>query len=341
MQQLDLIGEENEMMNMNLLPVRKAIVLGATGGMGRALVRELLERGIETVAFSRSRSKLLELQRACENDSRLEIVEGDAFSQEDVERASEGADVLFQSIGIPYPEWEKRLIPLTRTILQAAAAAKVRVIQIDNIYPYGRRQSDRITEDHPKQPHTRKGKLRLQMEEKLMKAHEAGTPVIIARFPDFYGTDAPNSMLAYTFSAIAAGKKAGYVGHRDIPREFIYLPDGAKAAVELAMREQAYGHNWNVPGPGVITGHEVIRLASEAAGTKPRSMMIGRGMMRLAGLFNPMMREAVEMLYLTEEPVILSGSKYVREIGPVPATPYEQAIPLVIRQMRKNIGQQV
>jgi short-subunit dehydrogenase len=41
--------------------MKKAVVLGASGGMGYALVNELTERGIETVAFARTKEKLQKL----------------------------------------------------------------------------------------------------------------------------------------------------------------------------------------------------------------------------------------------------------------------------------------
>lgn len=45
-------------------------------------------------------------------------------------------------------------------------------------------------------------------------------------------------------------------------------------------------------------------------------------MVQMVGLFNPFMREFSEMFYLIDEPVILSGEKYEREIGPLPKTSY-------------------
>ena len=38
--------------------MKKAIVLGATGGTGQAMVSELLDRGVEVIAFGRSQHKL-------------------------------------------------------------------------------------------------------------------------------------------------------------------------------------------------------------------------------------------------------------------------------------------
>ena len=49
-------------------------------------------------------------------------------------------------------------------------------------------------------------------------------------------------------------------------------------------------------------------------------------MIRFLGVFSPFMKEYKEMFYLNEEPVVLSGEKYEREIGPVPKTPYKEGL---------------
>lgn len=321
--------------------MNNAMVLGATGTMGQALVHELLSQGIETTAFSRSADKLAALAARYPGNPKLRIAQGDAFRADDLIRAGQGADVIFHSVNIPYPEWKDRLLPLGEAVAEAASRLGARLVAIDNIYPYGRRTTERVTEEHPKQPHTAKGRLRLELERLFLRAHAAGTPVLIARFPDFYGPDAGNTILNHTLSSIAAGKSAGFVGSLRPAREYIYMPDAAAAAVRLAVREDAYGETWNVPAAGVITGHEAVRLAREAAGHRKPVYPIGRGLMRVAGWFDPFMREVVEMMYLTEEPVVLSGAKYESRIGALPATPYAEAIPATIRSLRKNLGQHV
>ncbi|WP_153944968.1 SDR family NAD(P)-dependent oxidoreductase, partial [Acinetobacter baumannii] len=64
--------------------MKKAMVLGATGGMGYALVKELAGQGIETIAFARTKSKLEALFGTCKN---VHIAQGDAFSSADIVRA--------------------------------------------------------------------------------------------------------------------------------------------------------------------------------------------------------------------------------------------------------------
>ena len=54
--------------------------------------------------------------------------------------------------------------------------------------------------------------------------------------------------------------------------------------------------------------------------------VVGKTMLRLIGLFNPFMREMVEMNYLMTEPLIMDDSALQRLIGPIRKTPYAQGI---------------
>lgn len=312
------------------LPVKKAVVLGATGGMGNELVKRLLLSGIHTAAFSRSANKLDELKHRMSEEVQtsavLQVIQGDVFDINDVVRAADGADIIFQSVNVPYIEWKERLVPLARTVIDAARTVNVRIAVIDNIYAYGRRQQERIDEQHPKQPHTRKGRYRLAIEQLYLNAHHEGVPCVIFRLPDFYGPYTPNSILNYTLSAMAKGKSAMFVGNQNLEREYIYMPDAAEAVVRAACFEEAYGRTWNIPGAGVIKGKDIVRIASEAVHYRKKVGTVGKLMIRLAGLFNAQMREVVEMLYLTEEPLVLNGGAYESHFGPIPKTPYEQGI---------------
>ncbi|PFF16257.1 epimerase, partial [Bacillus anthracis] len=42
--------------------------------------------------------------------------------------------------------------------------------------------------------------------------------------------------------------------------------------------------------------------------------------------FNPVMKEVVEIMYLTEEGFALSGEKYENRIGKIIATPYKEGL---------------
>lgn len=314
--------------------MKKAIVLGATGGVGNPLTEELVKRGVETVAFGRSKEKLERLANDLRNPSLLKLETGDAFQPEDIVMAAAGADVVFHSANIPYHEMEARLLPLGEAVMEAAERIEAKVVVVDGIYPYGRKTtSQKATEDHPKRPHTRKGKVRLAYEELIFSSRWRRAKPLIVRLPDYYGPSAQASYLSVTMEAIAAGKPTAFIGNMTVPREYVYLPDAARMIVEIASRTESYGENWHIPGPNVISGHDLVKIAQQASGNRKPVLPLGRISLSLIGMFNPVMKEVVEMLYLTEEPFVLSGEKYEREIGPIEWTPHEQAIKETIRTL--------
>lgn len=316
--------------------LNKAVVLGATGGTGTAIVQELIRKGIPTVAFGRSAEKLDRLLESLGRPAHLTSYTGDVFRVQDVVNAAQGADVMFQCASVPYHEMYTRQLPLAESVMEAAGIAATSIVFIDGIYPYGRATTPRVREDHPKQPHTKKGKVKLELERLIFDSRWGATKRLIVRLPDYYGPSANMaSYLGMTMEGIAAGRPAMFIGNMKVAREYIYLPDAAHMIVELAGREEAYGQDWNLPGAGVISGQELVRIAQAASGAAKLVLPLRRASLRLIGMFNPVIREIVEMLYLTEEPVVLDGSKYERLIGPITATPFKHGIATTIKTMKK------
>lgn len=311
--------------------MKKALVLGASGGMGYAIVKELSGRGMEVTALARTKSRL---EKLFKEDPNVTIAAGDLFRLEDIETAATGVEIIFHAANIPYTEWEEKLAAMMSNVLSVAKSHSVKLAIVDNIYAYGRSRGKKVSESTPKEPHTKKGKIRLQLHQ-LVK--ESGVPAFIAHFPDFYGPNAENTLLHYTLKNVVLNKKAGIVGDQRIPREFIFTPDGARAIVNLALNEAAYGQNWNIPSAGAITGQEMISIIRNLTHYDKRVSTVGKNIIRFLGLFNPMMREVVEMFYLNEEPVILSGEKYEQQIGQLPKTSYEDGLRQTIEYMERDL----
>ncbi|NOY63159.1 MAG: SDR family oxidoreductase [Gammaproteobacteria bacterium] len=70
------------------------LIVGATGGTGRAIVERLLHEGHNVTAFSRS-ANLLE-----SSSERLATINGDATNQGDLDQAVRGQDVVIITLGI-------------------------------------------------------------------------------------------------------------------------------------------------------------------------------------------------------------------------------------------------
>jgi len=311
--------------------MKKALVLGATGGIGYALVRELVERGVEVVAFSRGKERLHALYQ---NESKVSIFSGDALVEKDVIEAADGVDVIFHAVSFPYQEWKDKHPLCIEIIVRAAEMHQTKIALVDNIYAYGRQSKIEVIEDTKKEPHTKKGKIRLAMENRLKRSN---VPCLIVHMPDLYGPNAENTLLYETLKSVVLNKSANFVGDIKVAREFIFTLDGAKAMVELALREDTYNQNWNIPSAHPITGEEIIEILRKEVGYKKSIRTVSKTMIRFIGLFQPFMREMVEMMYLTEDPVILSGNKYEVKIGPIPHTPYKKGIKETLNWMNEKV----
>ncbi|UOB81908.1 SDR family oxidoreductase (plasmid) [Bacillus sp. ZJS3] len=305
--------------------MEKAIVLGATGGSGQAIVSELLSREIEVIAFGRSESKLKKLMKEHDSTPLLTYQLGDIFDYRTIVEAAKDVDVIFQCANVQYHEMADKLLLLGENVMKAADILDKKIVIVDGIYVYGH-QVAKGDENHPKQPHTKKGKIRVEFEQLIFDKKWKNAKALIVRLPDYYGITSQNSYLHPTLTGLTGNKTSIFIGNLKTPREYVYLPDAAKMIVEIANKDDSYGENWNIPGAGLISGKEIIKFAREITGNKKMVIPLNKNAIRISGLFNPVMKEVVEIMYLTEEGFTLSGEKYENRIGKIVATPYKEGL---------------
>ena len=116
------------------------------------------------------------------------------------------------------------------------------------------------------------------------------------------------------------------------------MPDVGPVLLDLADRPEAYGRWWHLGGAGTITQREFASKVFAAVGRTPRLRVAGKTTLRLMGLFNPLMRELVEMNYLHTSPVVLDDSALQRLLGPVKKTSYDEGIRKTLETMRPSPG---
>jgi nucleoside-diphosphate-sugar epimerase len=310
-------------------------ILGAAGAAGKAVAAALQQRNIPFRAVGRNKARL---EEAFKHYPGAELVDADLMTVEGVRKAVRGMSTLIHAAGVLYSDFE-RLPPMMRASIDGAVAEGVkRIVLITNVYSYGRPRTSPVKEDHPREPHTKKGQLRKQQEDLLMEAHAQGKlQAQIVRFPDFYGPDAEYSFSIELFRAAVAGKPANLLGNIDLPHEFIYTPDIGQVLAELATRDDVWGEVWNCGGAGTITQRQLVTRAFEAAGRKPKFRVAGTGLVRVMGLFIPLMRELVEMMYQWQEtPLVLDDSKLRAKLGSVKKTSYEDGIRLTVDALKSR-----
>lgn len=307
-------------------------ILGAAGAIGRAVTDELEKRGQRPVVIGRDGSKLESCLRG-----RAEIRPADLESEESAVQALRGVEQAVYCAGLPYPQFHRHPV-LMRAALRAARRAGVgRMIVVSSVYSYGRPRAERVNEDHPREPEARKGRFRKEQEDAAIGAHESGVfETLVLHLPDFYGPYASNSIAHMMLESLMSGKPARWLGDPDLPHEFVFIPDAARLIVELLGHGECFGRRWNFAGPGAITGRRFAGLAASEIGCPPRVLPTGRWMLRLGGLFSPLLRELVEMQYLGETPVLLDDSALSAALGHLEKTSYEDGVRRMVEWMRSQ-----
>ena len=98
----------------------KILVFGASGGTGRELLKQALEKGIEVTAFVRDATKAEETQHP-----NLAVVSGNVLNTEDVNRAVAGHDAVLYAVGAG-PKRTTVREQGTRNVIEAMQAANVK-----------------------------------------------------------------------------------------------------------------------------------------------------------------------------------------------------------------------
>src|SRR5918994_243474 len=295
-------------------------VVFGTGPVGTSVMETLMQRG-------RCRVQMVNRSGRASVPEGVEVVGGDATHEAFAREVSQGASVVYFALNPPYNKWPELFLPLQAGVLEGTAAAGAKLVAMENIYMYGPTDGRPLTEDLPYAPKTRKGKVRARMSEELMEAHSSGrVQVAIGRASDYFGPRVLVSAAGeQVFGRAVEGKSAQVAGDPDQPHTYTYVPDIGRGLVILGDREEALGQAWHLPGPETLTTRHFVEMIFEEVGKPARVQAAPKILLRAIGLFNPGIRETIEMLYEFEEPFVVDDSKFEREFGEH-ATPLKEAI---------------
>ena len=313
--------------------MNKVALFGGAGATGKSIARALSSRGIAYRVVGRDRERLAS---TFAGDPLAEIATWNPDEPASVRAAAQDIDTLIYLVGVPYQHNELHPKLMQQTLDGAVAAGVKRIMLIGTVYPYGVPTTPKVAESHPRNPTTFKGKMRKEQEDILLRAHAEGTiEATVLRLPDFYGPEVGKlSFLHLPFQAAVNGGIASVIGPIDTPHEFLFIPDLGPVVVDLSLKPEAYGRAWNLAGAGVTSQRKMVDEIFAMAGRKPRVLPLGKTSLRLIGLFDPFMRELIEMHYLQTSPVLLDDSDLVRLLGSVHKTPYSEGLRLTLEAYR-------
>lgn len=300
-------------------------VLGANGVIARELSGALAGLGRRIRQVSRTPRKV---------NATDETLAADLLDARATADAVAGSDVAYLVAGLRYDAavWQEQWPRVMRNVIDACKRHGTRLVFFDNVYAYGA-VAGVMTEETPFHPVSRKGEVRARIATMLLdEMRSANLQAMIVRAADFYGPGAVQSLPhATVFQRLAAGKKPQWVGNPDAVHSFTFTPDAGRATALLADAPGSFGQTWHLPtSKEPLTGADFVRLACEQAGRPFGIQVAPRWMLRLMGLFVPVLRENDEMMYQFERDYRFDSSKIEAALGLQP-TPYAAGIRQCVR----------
>jgi nucleoside-diphosphate-sugar epimerase len=304
------------------------LVLGATGGIGGEVARQLNDGGWNVRALQRRG------EHAIEKRSGITWLRGDALNAQDVMAAAEGCSVIVHAVNPPgYRRWSELVLPMLDNSIAAAIALQATLVLPGTVYNFGPDAFPVITEESPQLPTTRKGAIRVEMERRLLAASNNGARVLIVRAGDFFGPKAGNNW--FSKGLIKPGKPVRVVdnpGRKGVGHQWSYLPDVARTMVELLARRDSLepfaafhmaGH-WDADGSQM--SESIRRVVARRTGQAPRVRSFPWFVLALASPFVATFREMREMRYLWREPIRMDNSRLITVLGEEPHTALDAAV---------------
>jgi len=249
----------------------------------------------------------------------FETRQADASDAPGLRAAAEGATILVNAVGAPYHRWAELLPPVQTAVLRAAEATGAVAVFVDNLYGYdGSRMP--LTEKTPQTPATRKGALRKALEDQWKAAHRAGKAKAVAvQASDYFGPGATRADTSHLgsrfFPGFEAGKPVQFLGDPGQPHSITYLPDFARALANVALSPESWGQSWICPSVGPTTFRSLAEDLGRLAGKPVKVGSVPRAMLRVLGVFVPVMKEVVEMLYQFEKPFTVDSAAFEARFG--------------------------
>lgn len=310
--------------NPNVTSTKTAIVIGANGAFGKSVAKALTNKGWQVTGFMRTSKP---------TDVYHQIIEGDAKDASQVVSACAGQSMIIYGVNPPYHEWAADALPMLKNTIAAAKSSGATILFPGNIYNYGPDAGEVLTENSPQNPITKKGKIRVAMENALMEAAHDGVNTLVLRMGDFFGPGATSTWFEAGFFGGKPGipKSIAYPGDIALAHSWAYVPDIGEAAARLIETHTPKGfETFNFPGHFIKGGAELVdainATISEKTGKKATVKTFPWGFLQLVRPFLKMVNELFEMRYLWDVPHRLDGSKLEAIIGPIPQTPLKDAV---------------
>ncbi len=290
-------------------------ILGAGGAIGEGLAKALTAYTKDIRLVARNPKKVNESDQ---------LLQADLLSKEEVMHAVEGSEVVYLTVGLPYKAkvWQEQWPVLMKNTIEACKQHQSKLVFFDNVYMYDRDSLKHMTEKTVVRPSSDKGRVREQIANMVMEAHERGDiKALIARSADFIGTknSVPVEMI---YKNLAKGKGAQWVASLDKIHSFTDCYDAAIGTAMLGNAPTAFGEIWHLPTDATpLTARQWVALFANEMHVKAKATAMPIWLFGILGIFIPVLKELKEMAYQYDRDYYFDSSKFNRRFEYKPSTP--------------------
>lgn len=286
--------------------VKRVLILGSSGRFGRHAAAAFSNADWDVRTFDRGKDDLM--------------------------RMSQGCDVIVSAWNPAYPDWEVQVPELHRRVITVAKATGATVIVPSNVYVYGEGSPDLLSIDTPHTARNLLGGIRIAMERAY---RESGISVLFLRAGDFIDTAPSGNWFDQILIKHLKKGALTYPGQSNIPHAWAYLPDLARAAVQLIERSERPKGAEEILFPGyTLSDQDIAANLGKTMGFPVRVRHMNWLPIRLAAPFWKMGQHLIEMRYLWNMPHKLVSTGFDALLPGFEHTPVDVALASATAHLR-------
>lgn len=293
------------------------LVTGAAGALGSAVVRQLVHREGEVRAFVRD----LDAFARRFPDLPSEVFVGDALVPADVRRAARDCDVVVDCVGFPLTEASRAVD--AADVLARAVPDDAHVVTPTRAWVFGDPSASPITPETPMSPPSWTARFAAEAVERLESAAPPTTAVFL---PDCYGPFVDNQVARRLVEPAIKDGDVRFPGPVDVPHEFLFVDDAARALAAVAGEPVARDRRYTVGATRPATVREFVDLVREAAGTDGRLRRLPEWLLRAAGLVSDSARARADVWHVFRHDRTMDGSAIRADVGFSPRVEHEEGV---------------
>ncbi|RXJ74890.1 hypothetical protein CS022_01435 [Veronia nyctiphanis] len=291
--------------------MKKALVLGASGGFGHYMAAALLEAGWHVVTLCRGGQTSL----APELRGKVDCLQGDAKNTAAVIKAALGCSILVYGVNPPYHKWRRDSLSLLSVSVDICREQGLKMVFPGNVYNFDPAKTPHVDENTAFNPRTEKGRMRVEMESHIREAvNVSNMTALIIRCGDYIGKYAPSTWLSELLSEQQGNIQIQCPDKKETKHSFAYLPNVASSAVALLDTELGDFETFHFAGYEFSMSElatEIKKKTGKPVITKNFPWLV----IRLFSLLMPKLKGVIELRYLWQQPMSLSGKKLEGYLG--------------------------